>query len=351
MDKVRMGIIGVGNMGSGHAKSLVAGKVPEMELAAVADLNPARREWAKETLPESVAIYESGDELIDSGCCDAVLIAVPHYQHPTLAIRAFGKGLHVMCEKPMATTLADCEAMVAAARESGKFLMIGQNQRLTKAHQKARELVENGTLGKILTFRTTFGHGGPETWSVDPGKNTWFFDKSKAAMGAMADLGIHKTDLIQYLLGQTVVETTAKVTTLDKRGADGQLIGVDDNAICIYRMSGGAMGTMTASWTFYGAEDNSTVLYGTKGILRIYDDPAYSLKLITAGGEKVLYELEAIQTNDNQTKSGVIDCFMDCLVNNTPPAISGQSVLTAMRAVFASLESSETGKSVTVKQD
>lgn len=131
-------------------------------------------------------------------------------------------------------------------------------------------------LGDILTFRTTFGHGGPETWSVDPGKNTWFFDKSKAAMGAMADLGIHKTDLIQYLLGQTVVEATAKVTTLDKRGADGQLIGVDDNAICIYRMSGGAIGTMTASWTYYGAEDNSTVLYGTKGILRIYDDPAYS---------------------------------------------------------------------------
>ena len=170
-------------------------------------------------------------------------------------------------------------------------------------------------------------------------------------MGAMADLGIHKTDLIQYLTGQTVVETTARVTTLDKRGADGQLIGVDDNAVCIYRMSGGAMGTMTASWTFYGAEDNSTVLYGTKGILHIYDDPAYSLKLITAEGEKVLYELEAIQTNDNQTKSGVIDCFMDCLVNDTPPAISGQSVLTAMRAVFASLESSETGKSVTVKQD
>ena len=76
---------------------------------------------------------------------------------------------------------------------------------------------------------------------------------------------------------------------------------------------------MTASWTYYGAEDNSTVLYGTKGILRIYDDPAYSLKLITAGGEKVLYELEAIQTNDNQTASGVIDCFMDCLTGNTPP--------------------------------
>ena len=120
--------------------------------------------------------------------------------HAELTIAALRAGKHVLCEKPMATTLADCEAMAAAARESGRFLMIGQNQRLTKAHQKARQLVADGVLGDILTFRTTFGHGGPETWSVDPGKNTWFFDKSKAAMGAMADLGIHKTDLIQYCL-------------------------------------------------------------------------------------------------------------------------------------------------------
>ena len=322
---------------------------PQAKLAGFFDLNQARaralaEQWGGEA-------YSSWEELLADPAIDAVSVCVANNAHAQISIAALKAGKHVLCEKPMATTLEDCEAMVAAARESGKFLMIGQNQRLTKAHQKARELVENGTLGKILTFRTTFGHGGPETWSVDPGKNTWFFDKSKAAMGAMADLGIHKTDLIQYLLGETVVETTAQVTTLDKRGADGQLIGVDDNAICIYRMSGGAIGTMTASWTFYGAEDNSTVLYGTKGILRIYDDPAYSLKLITADGEKVLYELEAIQTNDNQTKSGVIDCFMDCLVNNTPPAISGESVLTAMRAVFASLESSAEGRAVAVKQD
>ena len=343
-----IGIIGCGKIAQVRHIPEYAGH-PQARLAGFYDLNQERaRELAKKWGGKA---YSSWEEMLADPGIDAVSVCVANNAHAQLSIAALRAGKHVLCEKPMATTLADCEAMVAAARESGKFLMIGQNQRLTKAHQKARELVENGTLGKILTFRTTFGHGGPETWSVDPGKNTWFFDKSKAAMGAMTDLGSHKTDLIQYLLGQTVVETTAKVTTLDKRGADGQLIGVDDNAICIYRMSGGAMGTMTASWTFYGAEDNSTVLYGTKGILRIYDDPAYSLKLIGAEGEKVLYELEAIQTNDNQTKSGVIDCFMDCLVNDTPPAISGQSVLTAMRAVFASLESSETGKSVTVKQD
>lgn len=322
---------------------------PEAKLAGLFDLNQDRAKELGDRL--GAKVYDSWEDLLADPSIDAVSVCVANNAHAQISIAALKAGKHVLCEKPMATTLEECEAMVAAAKESGKFLMIGQNQRLTRAHQKARQMVRDGVLGDIISFRTTFGHGGPETWSMDPGKNTWFFDKNKAAMGAMADLGIHKTDLIQFLTGQKVVETTAKVATLDKRGADGQLIGVDDNAICIYRLSGGAIGTMTASWTFYGAEDNSTVLYGTKGILRIYDDPNYSLKLITADGEKVLYELEAIQTNDNQTKSGVIDCFMDCLVNNKAPEISGESVLSAMRAVFASLESSATGKTVSVTQD
>jgi len=125
---------------------------------------------------------------------------------------------------------------------------------------------------------------------------------------------------------------------------------VDDNAICIYRLSGGALGTMTASWTFYGAEDNSTVLYGTKGIMRIYDDPQYSIKVTTRAGENILYELDLIQTNDSQTKSGVIDTFIDCLVNHREPEISGAEVLKVMRVIFASIESSQTGRAVAVKQ-
>ena len=229
--------------------------------------------------------------------------------------------------------------------------MLGQNQRLAKAHVNARELVQGGLIGEIVSFRTTFGHGGPETWSVDPGKNVWFFDKNKAAMGAMADLGIHKTDLIHFITGQTVVETTAKLATIDKRGADGKLIGVDDNAFCIYRLSGGAVGTMTASWTHYGAEDNSTVLYGTKGIMRIYDDPEYSIKVTTREGDQILYQLDKIQTNDNQTKSGIIDAFVNSLVENREPEISGAEVLKTMRVIFASIESSRTGRAIAIDQN
>ena len=123
---------------------------------------------------------------------------------------------------------------------------------------------------------------------------------------------------------------------------------MDDNAICIYEMKSGIIGTMTASWTYYAAEDNSTVLYGTRGEMRIYDDPAHSIVLKKKGEAPKYFDVEQIQTNDNQTKSGVIDLWVDCLMNDREPALSGESVLSAMRAVFASMESSETGKAVDI---
>ena len=296
-------------------------------------------------------MFDTAEELLADESIEAVSICAANYAHAELAIKALEAGKHVLCEKPMAVTLEDCEAMVKAAQKSGKFLMIGHNQRLAKAHAEAKRLIDQGLIGDIITFRTTFGHGGPETWAIKPGKDVWFFDKKKAAMGAMADLGVHKTDLIQFLTGQKVIRTTARLATLDKRDGSGELIGVDDNAICIYEMSGGAMGTMTASWTYYGAEDNSTVLYGTKGIMRIYDDPEHSIVVKLSDGTEKCFDVEQIQTNDNQTKSGVIDLWIDCLKTGTPPEISGEEGLYAMRAVFASIQSAETGRTVEIPEN
>ena len=343
-----IGIIGCGKIAQvRHIPEYAENK--DAKLLGYYDINLARAQSLAEVYGGTA--YATVEELLANPEIDAVSICAANFAHAELTIAALKAGKHVLCEKPMATTLADCEAMVAAAKEAGKFLMIGHNQRLAKAHAVARKLIVDGLIGDIVTFRTTFGHGGPETWSVDPGLNTWFFDKTRAAMGAMADLGIHKTDLIHFLTGQQVIRTTARVTTLDKKDASGNLISVDDNAVCIYEMSGGAFGTMTASWTYYGAEDNSTILYGTKGIMRIYDDPAAAIKVILADGAKISYDVEAIQTNDNQTKSGVIDLWMESLVENKAPEISGKSALAAMRAVFASIESSETGRTVEIPEN
>ena len=343
---IKIGILGCGKIAQvRHIPEYAAN--PDCQL--VGFYNPTKSRAEDMAAKYGGLAYDTAEELLANPEIDAVSVCAANYAHAALSIQALKAGKHVLCEKPMATTLADCEAMVECAKKNGKFLMIGHNQRLAKAHMEAKRLIDAGLIGDIITFRTSFGHGGPETWAIKPGKDTWFFDKSKAAMGVMADLGVHKTDLIQYLTGQRVVRTTARLVTLDKRGEDGELIGVDDNAVCIYEMSGGAFGTMTASWTYYGAEDNSTVLYGTKGIMRIYDDPAHSIVVKLADGQEQVYDVEQIHTNDNQAKSGVIDLWVDCLKNNRAPEISGESALCAMRAVFASIASSQTGKAVEIE--
>lgn len=345
---VKVGIIGCGKIAQvRHIPEYLDN--PNAKLTGLYDLNLQR---AKELAEKyDCKSYESVEEMLTDPEIDAVSVCVANHVHAEITIAALKAGKHVLCEKPMATKLKDCQMMVDTAEQMSKKLMIGQNQRFAKAHAEAKKLIERGDIGNVLTFKTTFGHGGPETWSVDAGPQNWFFDKKRAAMGAMADLGVHKTDLIQYLLDDTVEETTAKVTTLDKKDSNGNLIGVDDNSICIYKMKSGIIGTMTASWTYYGEEDNSTIIYGTEGMLKIYHDPKYCIELIRKDGGKVFYDIDQIQTNDNQTKSGIIDAFVESVENDTEPAVPGKSVLSAMKAIFGSLKSSELGRTVRVDEE
>ena len=342
---INIGIIGCGKIAQKRHIPEYLENV-DANLVGFYDLNQARAKEISETFGGTA--FDSIEDLLADPSIDAVSVCTANHTHAAITIQALQAGKHVLCEKPMATTLEDCQAMVDAANKAGKVLVIGQNQRLTKTHKKARELIRNGEIGQIIGFRTTFGHGGPETWSIDPGKNTWFFDKNIAVMGAMADLGIHKTDLLLFLTDQKIVETTAHLTTIDKRGADGELIKVDDTAICVYQLENGAIGTMTASWTFYGPEDNTTIIYGTKGIMRLYEDPQFSIQLFLKGGEKIYHQIDTIQTNENQTSSGVIDAFVESVITGQGGELAAEKVLESMKVIFASIESSQTGKTIKV---
>lgn len=242
--------------------------------------------------------------------------------------------------------------MLAAARETGKYLMIGLNQRLARAHVKAKELLDSGEMGELLAFETHFIHPGPEGWTGSA--NSWFFDKRTAQFGAMADLGVHKTDLLYYLIGRKIVKTSAVITTVDKRYPDGRLIDVDDNAFAIYTLDNGVVGTMHVGWTNYGQENNSTKLYCKNGVIRLYDDPEFSLIVEKPDGTVVPYELDKLTSNKEQTtggrtSTGVIDAFIDCIVNQHQPEISGESALHAMQVIFANQASSISGKAEDVK--
>ncbi|KRK80899.1 Gfo/Idh/MocA family protein [Companilactobacillus nodensis] len=345
--QINIGIIGCGRIAqTRHIPEYASNK--NANILGYFDFNKQRaEEIAKEY---GGKVYESVEDMLSDNDIDAVSVCVTNSAHASISIQALNAGKNVLCEKPMATSLEDSEAMVLAAKKNHKLLMIDQNQRFAKAHVRAKELLDKDTIGKVLTFKSTFGHGGPETWSVDGGPNTWFFDKNKSKYGSIFDLGVHKIDLVQYLLDSTVNNVSARLTTLDKRNSTGNLIGVDDNAISIYELNNGIIGTVTSSWTYYGEEDNSTIIYGSKGIMKIYDDPTYSIVVIKKNGERILYDIDQIQTNDNQTKSGVMDEFINSLIEKRTPKSDAESVINSMRAVFASIESNETGKRVSISE-
>ena len=345
---LKIGIIGCGKITEvRHAPEYAEN--PNCQLVAFFDVVPERAKALAEQYGGTA--YDSIEALLASDV-DAVSVCVANAYHAQASIQALKAGKHVLCEKPMATTPEDCEAMVAAAKAAGKFLMIGQNQRLAKAHVKAREIIESGEMGKVITFETHFAHPGPEGWTGV--RDSWFFDKKVASFGVMADLGVHKTDLIHYLTGKKIVRTSAVLATLNKTFSDGRPITVDDNAYAIYTMEDGVVGTMHVSWTNYGNENNSTKIYMEGGVLRMYDDPKYSLIVEKRDGEVSPCELDLLTSNKEQTtggrtSSGVIDAFVESIITNTPPAISGESAMHAMKVVFANEQSAQLGKAVDVQ--
>ena len=343
---LKIGIIGCGKIAEvRHAPEYAEN--PNVELVAYFDTDLDRAQRLADVYGGQV--YPGVAELLDSGV-DAVSVCVANRMHAQVTIQALEAGKHVLCEKPMSTTAGESRVMLEAAERAGKQLMIGLNQRYAKAHARAKVILESGELGEVLAFRTTFCHPGPESWTGR--KDSWFVNRRAASFGVMADLGVHKTDLIHYLTGQRIVRTTAVLATLDKTLPDGSPIDVEDNALAIYTLESGAVGALYVSWTNYGAEVNATQIYCTKGVLRLYDDPEFSLIVERPDGVERL-ALDRLTSNKDQTSggrtsTGVIDAFVDSIVTGDAPVASGSSAAHAMDVIFANQRSAEIGAAVDV---
>ena len=191
---VKFGIIGCGSIcRHRHAPELAAN--PQAEILAFCDIVPERADAMVELYGGKA--YTDWKDVVADPKIDAIVVCLPNYLHaPVIHCSPEGRQTRIV-RKPMATSAEEAEEMIQAAKDSGKYLMIGHNQRLMPPHVKAKEILDSGKLGKVLTFRTTFGHAGPEGWCVDKSVKTWFFQKDKAFIGAMGDLGVHKADLIR----------------------------------------------------------------------------------------------------------------------------------------------------------
>lgn len=200
MNKVRLGIIGIGNMGTAHAKNIVEkGLVPNVELAAVADRSEERRAWAKEALPETVEIFSEGSDLIEKGKVDAVLVAVPHYGHTELSIQAMRKGIHVMCEKPAGVYTKQVREMNKVADETGVVFGMMFNQRTNSIYCKIKEMLTNGELGEIKRVNWIITDWFRSQYYYDSG--AWRATWAGEGGGVLLNQCPHQLDLLQWLCG------------------------------------------------------------------------------------------------------------------------------------------------------
>jgi predicted dehydrogenase len=341
---VRYGFIGCGAIAQRrHLPECAAN--PQSVVAALADPNEVRATiLAKQYRAKAFTDYT---KMLAGAELDAVVVAGPNALHAPQTMQALNAGLHVLCEKPMATTREDARAMISAARKAKKYLMIGLNQRLMPPHVRAKEILQGGRLGKVLAFRTAFKHPGPEGWSVD-GAQSWFFRKDEALMGVTGDLGVHKADLMRWLLDQEFAEVGGYLATLDKRGADGKLIPLDDNAYLVLKTEKGILGSMILSWTNYGVEENYTILYCQKGSLHIGMDPTYGVIVYYKNGDRELHKVGEMATNVKQVASGVIDAFTDSILRKRPPKISGAEGYKALDVILTAMDAARAGQTLKI---
>jgi predicted dehydrogenase len=342
---LKAGIIGCGSIAKlRHAPEYFAN--PHVDEIIFYDRNPERAQKLAEMFDGSTA--DSVEELLGNPTIDVISDCSSNEYHHIYSSKALLSGKHVLCEKPISLTVEQAQKVVDAQNQSGKTLMVDHNQRFTRAHQKAREIIHSEELGKVLSFRTTFGHAGPEQWGVNKSNSTWFFKKDRSGLGVAGDLGIHKIDLLHYLLDDEITQVSAFQGALDKVDENGNPIEVCDNIVCSLKTKKGTLGNASFSWTYYGEEDNSTIVYFEKGIMKIYHSDEYQLEVITKAGERIHYQLEKIQTNDNQTNSGVIDEFVDCVLNDKPSLVTGEDALSSLKVILGILEGAKTNKVVTI---
>ncbi len=203
MEKIRLGIIGIGNMGSGHATRIMAGNCPAFVLSAVADINPARLEWAKKELGDSVLRFNTAEEMLDSKKIDACIVSVPHYDHPKYVIECIKRGVHVMCEKPAGVYTKQVREMNEEAKKHPEVVFgMMFNQRTNCVYKKMRELVQSGEYGQIRRTNWIITDWYRPQAYFDSG--SWRATWSGEGGGVLLNQAPHNLDLWQWICGMPV---------------------------------------------------------------------------------------------------------------------------------------------------
>ncbi|MDB6021403.1 MAG: oxidoreductase [Pedosphaera sp.] len=351
MHKVRLGIIGMGNIGQHHAEYLRAGKIKGSELVAVSDAFPEKLEKY-----QPLKIFSDGEELIRSGEVDAVIIATPHFQHTTLGIAAFENGLHAMVEKPISAHKADAERLIAAhQKHKARNLVFGGmfQMRVEPRYVKLRKMIQTGELGEIVRinwiitdwFRTEayYASGGwRATWKGEGG-------------GVLLNQCLHNLDTLQWLCGMP-----ARVRGFCQLGQYHN-IEVEDNVTAYMEYANGATGVFITS-TGEAPGTNRLEIAGTRGRVVLAKDrltfvrnevsmTEFSKTSKVGFSKPDVWNIEIPIENAAAPHSILMQNFVDAILNGTPLIAPGGEGIHSVELANVMLYSSLLGQTVELPMD
>lgn len=341
MDILRIGVIGIGNMGGTHAVQLFENKVAGAVLTAVCDISPDRLEWAAGRFGDIVSRYEDYERLLDSGRIDAVLIATPHRLHPIIAKKAFARKLHVLTEKPAGVDIKSVSEMNHAAAQSGVVFAIMYNQRTNQLYRKLHDLVRDGVLGDIKRFIWIVNNWYRTQAYYDSGdwRATW----NGEGGGVLLNQCPHNLDIWQWIMG-----TPARVRAFCLTGHYHQ-IQVEDDATIYAEYENGATAVFITSTGEYPGT-NRIEISGTKG-KAIVEDGRLKLFLLEKDEREICFtstegmpseKVECRIVEQGQPDGGhlaIIQNFTDAVLRNDElisPGVEGIHGLMISNAAYLS---------------
>ena len=324
--KINLGIIGIGNMGTGHIRNIMDGKVPDVELFAIADIDPVRREWASSSLPPSVQVCETADALMALPGLDAVLIAVPHYGHAPLTVKALDRGLHVLSEKPAAVTTAQARTMIAAADRTGLVFAVMFNQRTNSLFKRMKEIMSSGEIGpmKRCSWIITNWYRSQSYFDSGSWRATWAGEGG----GVLLNQCPHNLDLWQWICGMP-----ERVVAFCHEGKWHD-IEVEDDVTAYVEYPNGATGTFITSTADTPGTNRFEVLCDGGKLVMEHDAlTLYRLKIperlfnatYKGGFGEPEFTVEPQETDgSNPQHSGVLNAFARAILYGEPLVADGR---------------------------
>ena len=352
-EKIRLGIIGVGNMGSAHGTNIVGGRCPDFELRAVADVNPARLEWAREHLG-AVECFDNAIAMLDSGKIDACMVCVPHYDHAKYAMECMKRGIHVMVEKPAGVYTKQVREMNAEAdRHPDVVFGMMFNQRTNCVYRKMRELVQSGRYGRIrrTNWIITDWYRPQAYYDSGDWRATW----SGEGGGVLLNQCPHQLDLWQWICGMPVAVQS------NMRFGQWHDIEVEDDVTTYVEYENGATGVfVTTTGDACGTNRFEIQMDGAKLVVENdkltvieFDmpEPEFSRTNTLPFGFVGRHEAPVETDGLNEQHVGVVNAWGGAILRGTPLVADGREGINGLTLSNAMHLSAFTGQKVTLPLD